>query len=160
MKRKVLIRLALVSLSVFILAAGYGSVYVQTAATKILKSPSFRSEQVAKVTKGTKLNLVEKKGRWYKVSYEGKIGWVSAMTVGSRMPMAKISITDKRRGDISKYARRRASVVTATAAARGLAQDDRRRLGDRGAADFVALERVEALSISNDELAGFIAATR
>ena len=160
MKKVVLIRLLLVVLSVFILAAGYGSVYVQTASTKILKKPSFRSEQVIKVKKSTKLRLLEKKGRWYRVSYKGKKGWVSAMTVGSRLPMKRISITDKRRGDISRYARRRASVVTATAAARGLAQDDRRRLGDMGAADFLALERVEAIEISDAELTSFIEDTK
>ena len=48
----------------------------------------------------------------------------------------------------------------ATAAVRGLAEDDRRRLGNRGAVDFQALEKVEALEISDSELATFIEQTK
>jgi uncharacterized protein YgiM (DUF1202 family) len=159
MKRHVL-KGFIIILALFTFAASYGSLYVQSRKAKILAEPTFRAKTVATVNKAAKLTLLEKKSRWYRVSYNGKKGWISSMVVGPRPPMKRLSVADKRRGDIRKYARRRASVVTATAAARGLAQDDRRRLGGGGAVDFVALESIEALEITDDELADFIEQTK
>lgn len=157
---KNIIRALIVAVSILSLAASYGNVYVQSRTAKILKDPSFKAEKVATVKRGDKLALLERHARWHKVSYDGKVGWISFMVVGRRPPMNRLSIRDSRRGDIRQYARRRASVVTATAAVRGLAEDDRRRLGNRGAVDFDALEKVEALEISDSELATFIDQTK
>ncbi len=157
---RILIRVLIIGVSIFSLAASYGSVYVQSRTAKIQKDPSFKAETVKKVKRGDKLVLLKRHAMWHKVSFDGKEGWISFMVVGRRPPMNRISIKDSRRGDIKKYARRRASVVTATAAVRGLAEDDRRRLGNRGAVDFRALEKVEALEISDSELTTFIEQTK
>jgi hypothetical protein len=52
--------------------------------------------------------------------------------------------------------RRRASTYTSAAAARGLVQDDRRRLSRDEKIDYLGLENIEAVSISPEELAKFM----
>jgi hypothetical protein len=91
---------------------------------------------------------------------EGKSGWVSSLLVGNRPPINKVRIITGTGEDISKDARRRASVATSAAAARGLTEDDRRRLGHRSDINYHALEDVEAIVISEAELTEFIKGTR
>jgi hypothetical protein len=144
-----------------LVAATAPVVYVQTPKASIKSKPTFGSKTIATAVKGSRFNVIQKKGRWYKISFNrGKTGWVSAIHVSTRPPLKRISILGRAKKDISKQARRRASVVTLTAAARGLAEDDRRRLGgDKAHADYDSLERIEAVKITEAEIDAFIKQT-
>ena len=154
------IRLLVLMLSfVFLVAAGSDVLYVQSSKAKIMKSPSFKSKVVVTAKKGQELTVVKKKGRWYEVKVDGKTGWVSGLLVSSSMPIEKVSVFAKADKDISKSARRRASVMTTAAAARGLAEDDRRRLGAETKMDYAAIEKVDAITISEKEVDAFVGQT-
>ena len=155
------LRLLAIMISVmFMVAAGSSVLYVQSSKAKIMKSPSFRSKVVMTAKKGQELEVVKKKGSWYEVKVDGKTGWVSRLLVSSSKPLDKVSVFAKADKDISKSARRRASVMTTAAAARGLAEDDRRRLGAETKMDYAAIERVEATSVTEAEVDSFIDQTR
>lgn len=143
--------------ALLLIAAMPNEVYVQSAKAKIHEKPSFAAAQVTSVVKGTKLVVLEQSRRWYKVSAGDKSGWVSSMLVASYPPMNRVTVITDEQQDISQDARRRASAVTTAAAARGLTEDDRRRLGRSGElTDYRALEKLEAMMISNKELIDFI----
>jgi uncharacterized protein YgiM (DUF1202 family) len=152
--------LALVISVMFLLAASSSVIYVQSSKAKIMKSPSFKSKVVLTAKKGQELNVIKKKGRWYQVKAKGKTGWVSRLLVSKSKPIKKVSVFAKADRDISKSARRRASVMTTAAAARGLAEDDRRRLGAEMKMDYAAIERMESLSVSEAEVDDFVGQTR
>ena len=50
--------------------------------------------------------------------------------------------------------------MTTAAAARGLAEDDRRRLGAETKSDYAALEKVEAISVSEADVDSFVGQVR
>lgn len=133
-------------------------VYVHSTKAKIYAENSLGSKLVSTAAQGEELEVLEQKSNWYQVRYKGNSGWVSSLLVKASPPMGRVSALQKSKADISKESRRRASVVTLTAAARGLAEDDRRRLGGLTTMDYDSLERVEAISgnISEDEVSAFI----
>lgn len=146
-------------LCLLLIAASPKLIYVQSLKAKVMKKPSFKAAPVFTAEKGQQLTVVEKKGRWFMVSLDGKSGWVSSLLVGNRPPIKKVRVITGVEQDIGSEARRRASVSTSAAAARGLAEDDRRRLGHKDAVNYHALEDIEAISISEAELAAFIEKT-
>lgn len=150
-------KIVLMALAVFMLvAAGADLMYVQSKKAKVLKSPSFRAKVVVTASKGDALEIVDKKGKWFKVNVNGKTGWVSRLLVSKRPPIKKVSVFAKAGPDISSKARRRASVMTTAAAARGLAEDDRRRLGTSNKMDYAAVEKMEAITITESEVEAFL----
>ena len=57
-------------------------VYIKTTATLRLRvEPNTSCETLAHIPEGTKLEAIEKTGIWYKVSYDGKTGYVSGTYV-------------------------------------------------------------------------------
>ena len=154
-----LIRFAVLTVvTLFLVGAGANVLYVQSSKAKIMKSASFKGKVVVTVKKGEKLQMLSKKGRWYEVKVNGKKGWVRNLLVSKRPPIKKVSLFAKKRGqkDISSKARRRASVRTTAAAARGLAEDDRRRVGAEMKIDYAAMERVETFAVTDAEVDIFV----
>lgn len=152
--------MVLVVSAMFLLGAGSSVLYVQSSKAKIMKSPSFRAKVVVTAKRGEELKVISKKGRWYQVKADGKTGWVSKLLVSRSKPFKKVSVFAKADKDISNKARRRASVMTTAAAARGLAEDDRRRLGAETKSDYAALEKVEAMSVSEADVDNFVGQVR
>ena len=151
------VRLMVLAVSALLLvAAGSDVLYVQSSKAKIMKSPSFKAKVVVTAKKGTELQVIKKKGSWYEVRVNGNTGWVYRLLVSKSQPINKVSVFAKADRDISSKARRRASVMTTAAAARGLAEDDRRRLGAETKIDYAALERVEAISVTETEVDTFV----
>lgn len=136
------------------------TVYVQSEKAKILGAPAFGAEKVAEAAKGQELQVLEKKGRWYKVLSGDKSGWVAELVVGPTPPLGKVTVFTGEEKDIGQESRRRASQVTSAAAARGLTEEDRKRLGHKDVADYGALQKVEGINITDSELAGFREALR
>ena len=71
-------------------------------------------------------------------------------------PLERQSIIKGEERDIKQSVRRRASTYTSAAAARGLAQDDRRRLSTEEKVDYGGLEKMEAFSVSSEEVSRFM----
>lgn len=130
--------------------------YVQSLRAKILSGASFKSKVLGETAKGDKLVALGRMGTWVKVNYAGKEGYVSALLVSTRPPMEKLGLIKADEGDISHGVRRRASTYTSAAAARGLVQDDRRRLSRDEKVDYQGLEKVESVMITNADIAKFM----
>lgn len=129
--------------------------YVQSVRAKVMSSPSFKSKIVTVVNKGYGLQALGREGRWIKVKYGNREGYVPAMLVSKRPPLDRQGLISGTEEKLDHNVRRRASTYTSAAAARGLAADDRRRLSAEGEIDYRALEKVEAFSVSDEELAKF-----
>ena len=129
--------------------------YVQSVKAPILSAPSLGSSKVAEAVKGESLKELEKKGDWYKVGYKDITGWVSRLLVGPKPPSGKVSVLEDTEERIEKKARKRASAFTTAAAARGLAED-RARISDKYRVDFRGVEKMEAVSISDEEALRFL----
>lgn len=132
------------------------TVYVQSLKANLQKGPVFNSQVLAKVRKGQRLDVLEKTAGWYKVNYQGEVGWVSRFLVAANPPLERVSVFSDTDRDIEQNARRRASIVTTTAAARGLASDDRTRVNRRGVANYSDLERIDALKVDDNEAVAFL----
>lgn len=78
------------------------------------------------------------------------------LLLADQPPMNKISVFTGNEGSLKHRARTRASNVTTAGAARGLSADDRRRAGEEKGFNFSAVDRMEALKISDAEALKFI----
>lgn len=153
---------ALVSclLSVSLLAVAADTWFVQSAKATMLAAPKFGQAEVARLEKGAQLTGLAKNGSWYKVEYQGKIGWISALVVGSHPPMHKVTVLTGDEENIQGLARRRSSGATTAGATRGLAADDRSRENDLTTGNFPSLRKLEAMTtLEPQELDAFIAAS-
>lgn len=152
MKRILLLALFAIPLTGFAAEA----VYVQSLKANIQKEPVLNSKVLAKVRKGQRLEVLEKTPGWYKVKHESEAGWVSRFLVAANPPLERVSVFSETNQDIGQNARRRASIVTTTAAARGLAADDRTRVNHRELANYSDLERIDALKVDDKETLAFL----
>jgi len=137
-------------------ASAQETFYVQSVKAKVLSAPSFKASVLGEASRGTRLSSIGKDGSWVKVSYYGKDGYVAAILLSAYPPMAKHTMIRAGDADFQQGVRRRASTYTSAAAARGLAADDRRRLGGEEKLDYDGLERVENYVVSNAELTKFM----
>lgn len=130
--------------------------YVQSVKAKVMSGPSFKSGIISEVPRGHKLTSSGKDGSWVKVRISDKEGYVSSLLVATHPPFEKTGVIKGEDAEIKQGVRRRASSYTSAAAARGLAQDDRRRLSKEEKIDYEALEKVEAFKLNADEIARFM----
>lgn len=162
MRKSVLFFLFLVILlSVSSLAAAQDIYYVQSLKAKILSSPSFKAKVIGETSKGSKLVTIGREGSWVKVLLNRQIeGYVSSLLVSKYPPINRQSVIKGDEAAIKQSVRRRASTYTSAAAARGLAQDDRRRLSTEDKLDYGGLEKMESVSVSPEEVARFMEGNR
>lgn len=130
--------------------------YVQSVKAKIMAEASFKSRMIAEVGRGYRLTGLGKSGRWVRVKYGSREGFVPALLVSPNPPLEKMSIIRGEDTTLQQNVRRRASTYTSAAAARGLTADDRRRLSKEEKVDFESLEQLEAINISEAEIMKFI----
>lgn len=152
--KKIIAFLVLAVFSSYAYAAGI--VYVQSVKANIVSSPAFNANVEIVALKGDKLEVLDKNDGWYKVNYKGKTGWVSKFVVSPNPPMEKITVLAGKDDTLEKEARRRASTMTTAAAARGLADEDRARLSQRGFADYDALKKIDSLKVDEKEALDFL----
>jgi len=81
---------------------------------------------------------------------------VSSLLAATHPPFEKMGVIKGEDAEIKQGVRRRASSYTSAAAARGLAQDDRRRLSKEEKVDYESLEKVESFQLSSDEISRFM----
>ncbi|MCK9418033.1 MAG: SH3 domain-containing protein [Nitrospirae bacterium] len=156
--RKTLLQVVMVVVSVFFATTLYAQTdyYVQSVKAKVMSGPSFKSGVISEVSKGHKLSSSGKEGSWVKVRISDKDGYVSSLLVSTHPPFEKTGIIKGEDAEIKQGVRRRASSYTSAAAARGLAQDERRRLSKEEAIDYYSLDKVESFTLSPDEITRFM----
>jgi len=137
------------------LACAEQDYYVQSAKAKILSGPTFRSNVVAEAAMGQKLILKSKDGSWLKVTVGGKEGYVSSLLVSTHPPLKRGGYIKADDSEIKQGVRRRSSSFASAAAARGLTKEDRKRADIDDSVDYKALGKMEALSLSDDEVTRF-----
>jgi hypothetical protein len=130
--------------------------FVQSQKARVMSAPSFKGKIMGEAGKGTKLISSGREGSWIKVGFYQKEGYVSSLLLSKYPPMEKQTLIKGNEADLRQSVRRRASTYTSAAAARGLAQDDRRRLSAEEKADYGGLEKMESLSVSSHEVARFM----
>lgn len=129
--------------------------YVQSNNATVRANASFGAKVIAKVAKGQSLTSVAKDGNWLKVKVDGKFGYISTFLVSSHPPLEKQGVIKADESqEIKPSARRRASSFTSAAAARGLTNDDKSREGDT-ATDFKAVDKMEAIKVTPEEVNKF-----
>ena len=145
-----LVRLLMIALVFWPLAAGAETVYVQNDRARLVSEPGFRAGLVAPLAKA-----LSKVSRIYRQS-GGDQGWVFAYQVSRRPPLQKVAAALPARSINRSQLRRRASVVTTVGAVRGLSASDRARANAGGHSDYLALEKVDALEFSDEEVLAFL----
>jgi hypothetical protein len=141
MGKTTLFLIALLVLPLTVFAAD--SVYIQSVKAKIMNEPNFKSGEVGVANKGDKLTVTEKGDGWIKVSSASLSGWVNKLCVSDSPPMDKIALVTAESANLEEKSRKRASAMTSAAAARGLSDEDRKRLTEAGKADYRALIELE-----------------
>lgn len=129
--------------------------YVQSVNASVRAEPSFGAKVIAKVAKGQTLASISKQGSWIKVNVDGKEGYISSLLVSSHPPMQKQTVIKAEDEEIKPTARRRASSYTSAAAARGLTNEEKQRDGVEETSDYKALDKMEALKVSPEEVTKF-----
>ncbi len=129
--------------------------YVQSMRAKVMASGSFSARVLGEVTRGEKLPVIGREGFWMKVRYRKHVGYVASLLLAAHPPLQRARIIKADASTINQGVRRRASSYTSAAAARGLAQDDRRRLSREEKADYDSIQKMEAIRVSSAELDRF-----
>jgi hypothetical protein len=130
--------------------------YVQSVKAKVLAGKTFKSPVLGEVAKGYKFVSSGKEGGWVKVKYKNSEGYVSSLLLSPNPPLDKAGVIKGDDAEIKQGVRRRASSYTSAAAARGLAQDDRRRMNREERADYISLEKIESFTVSQEEISKFM----
>lgn len=156
MKKNILIGTLIFGLSVIAGAAfAQGEYFVQSVKAKVMTTPSFKGSVLAEVAKGHKFASLGKEGSWIKVKHDSKEGYVSALLLGTREPMGRVGLIKGEDSEIKQGVRRRASTYTSAAAARGLTHEDRQRASVVEEVDYKALETIEAIAFSQEDISRF-----
>lgn len=130
--------------------------YVQSANARIWIGTSFVSKVIAEVGKGQKLESTGTEGRWVKVKFNGKEGYIPSLLLSTHPPLKRTEIIKAEDSDIKQGVRRRASSFTSAAAARGLTKEDRERGDIDEGVNFNALKKMESMAISDEEITQFM----
>jgi hypothetical protein len=134
------------------------TVYVQSFKTTLFATPQFGAAVVVDAKRGDALTLLESRERWSRVRRGNHSGWVPSLAVSRHLPLRPAALLESA-GDTSlpANARRRASGATTAGAARGLTYEDRQRADKAGIANYAAMERMERLSVTEEEALAFVA---
>jgi len=83
------------ALALLLLAAGPGwarSLTVSRPNQQLYQEPSFASSPLKTVPQGAKVTLIRQEGEWYKVDYQGTVGWLHRQAVPEAAP-AKVDLS-------------------------------------------------------------------
>ena len=130
-------------------------IYVQPYRAKIFAKPSIASDVLDSVDSGYQFVSSGKDGIWIKLIYEGKQGFIPAAQVARTPPLGK-NVVQGLDNTPKLNARARTSTTTAVVAGmKGLTYEDRARITKGERSDFDALDKVDALKITQEELDSF-----
>jgi len=121
--------------------------YVKSNKGKIYDNPSLKGKEIAVGSRGKQVIFIESKGSWYKVEIDNIEGWILKFILSRKMVKTKLSVLNKK-VDIRSQARKRASVFTSAASARGLAGSN---LDLEYREDFDELKEIEKNQVDEQE---------
>ena len=90
------------------------TLYIRSYKAIVFKSPKMGSKKVKKLPRGSKVEVLERKGRWVKIQFNNSAGWVSKMSLSKKAKKGKISLL-ARNISLEKTARRRANFILSNA---------------------------------------------
>lgn len=135
--------------------------YVHSAQADVYSRPALSSHKSTRLIKGDKVSVVNRKGSWCEIEHAAGKGYIYAFLLKKEPVQTKNRLYSRLRSffhkieSISSKSRRRPSSYTATAAARGL-RDKRQHFAELYNSDYDTLEKIEAITISEDEALAFI----
>ncbi|MCP5502210.1 MAG: hypothetical protein H7A25_20090 [Leptospiraceae bacterium] len=123
------------------------SVYVISPSAKLMAEPKIAGAGTS-LERGAKLSVLAKEGMFYKVSHNGKTGYVAKVFTSSQAPAkekASVNVADS--GSQTPSARKRASGFSETASARGLTATEEARIhGSAKDYDFMSVNWLDEQS--------------
>jgi len=132
------------------------TLYIQPFRAKIYSKPSIASEILCAVDSGYHFVPIGKEGNWVKLSYYGKKGFIPASQTAKTPPLGKSSsqaaVTSPKLG----IRARTSSTSAVVAGMKGLTYEDRARVSKGERSDFDALEKIDALKLSPEEVSLFL----
>lgn len=157
MKRYLLYLLTVGSLSSipvsFVIAEEF--LFVQPFRSKVYAKPSIASDVLGSVDSGYKFSSAGKEGNWVKLDYKGKLGFIPAVQTAKTPPLGKAAVQSGEAGPKLGARARTSSSSAVVAGMKGLTYEDRARVTKGERSDFGALDKVDALKISPEELKQF-----
>lgn len=129
--------------------------YIHSAKAPVFAEPNNTSEKILQLKAGTAIQVLDQKGFWYLINYEGKSGWIFKLMVREKPPRATRAINIDQLAELESKARKRPSAYTTTASARGL-KARRERFAGQYRTDYNTLERLEAMAVSPEAADNFL----
>ncbi|MDH5717641.1 MAG: SH3 domain-containing protein [Spirochaetia bacterium] len=137
------------------------TVYVSSFAANIHSDASLSASKIMKLKRGDKMTVISKQGSWLNVKANDKTGWIKEMFTSDKPAGEKVSILSMAKTNVNVHVRKRASADVTAASARGLREDKemeaRLRAKDSGKIDPAALDSLELMVFSENDLFTFLA---
>jgi hypothetical protein len=129
--------------------------FVQPNTVKFYAAPSFAAKVLGSAESGYRFIATGREGNWLKLDFSGRTAYLPVVQASTRAPLGKVTA---RSGDASKKlsGRARSSATAAVAGVKGLTYEDRARVSKGERMDYDALEKVEAIIASPEELKDFM----
>jgi uncharacterized protein YgiM (DUF1202 family) len=131
------------------------SLYVQPFRAKVFAKPAIASEVLGTVDSGYQFVSIGKDGSWVKLTFKGKTGFIPAAQAAKTPPLGKSSGQSNEPGTKLGARARTSSSSAVVAGMKGLTYEDRARVTKGERSDIEALDSVDALKITADEIKQF-----
>ena len=137
------------------IALGAETVYVSSKQLKIYKEAKFTSDLIGTLKKDDALDVIQRKGVWLQIERPPLKGWVPKYSTTATKPYKKkISIFSRIKNFFRHDSNRdRVALVSTTGGIRGLSEGEEDSSGKK---DFAAVENMEGLKVSPEEVDKFI----
>lgn len=129
--------------------------YVQPFRSKVYAKPSISSDVLGTVDSGFQFAATGKEGNWVKLEFKGKHGFIPAVQTAKTPPLGKSTAQIVETSPKLSVRSRTSSATAVVAGMKGLTYEDRARVTKGEHSDIGALDKVDALKISPEELRQF-----
>lgn len=131
------------------------SFYVQPSQARLYEKPSLAAPVVATVPQGSCFENAVRKGGWIEVSWQGRTVWLPALVAATTPPKQKVALQGDALPPQVKLRSRASAAPTVVAGMKGLASEDRKRLSSGQNVDYDALDEMEHLLVTDEEIDWF-----
>lgn len=134
------------------------TLYVKKSGTKLQAEASAKSGVVARLNRGTAVNVLKKAGRFYEVSAGGKKGWVFKFKLTAKAPSSGGGLFDSLGGDNTMAA----NEASSGSSIRGLSPVSEEHAKKKGIseADIQAVKDMENFRVSPQDVDQFLASRK
>jgi hypothetical protein len=157
MKQKSVLLVAFCLMSLLFTAAAFSEevLFVQPFKAKIFAKQSIVSEVLGSVDSGFQFVSAGRDGNWVKLDFKGKQGFIPAVQTAKTPPLGKSSSQGAETSPKLGARARTSSSSAVVAGMKGLTYEDRARVTKGERSDFEALDKVDELKTTLDELRVF-----